>query len=149
MKRKIGKIAVDHFTSEYNCAQSVLMAILKNEEKMFKEAINIAAGFGAGMGYQCSNCGALSGGVMAAGILCGEKGLSVREHARLTYQMTSELFDKFEAEFGTRICDELIGIDMHNPEELQRARDENIFYTKCITFIEKVVEFVLELNEAI
>lgn len=147
MSNTVAETAKEYFMKEYNCAQSVLRAILENEGLMFDEATFLAAGFGAGMGYQCSNCGALSGGVMALGILCKKKDLSIREHAKLTYKLASKLIEKFEAEFDTRICDELIEVDMKNPEELQRARDENIFYTKCVDFIEKVVESVLEIKD--
>jgi C_GCAxxG_C_C family probable redox protein len=55
-------IAVQKFTSGYNCAQSVLSSFSNDLGLDENTPLKIACGFGAGMGRKQEVCGAVSGG---------------------------------------------------------------------------------------
>lgn len=54
------KLAMNYFSTGYNCAQSVLKSVLEVNEMDFDEIFNLAAGFGGGVGLQGHICGAVS-----------------------------------------------------------------------------------------
>lgn len=54
------------FASGYNCAQAVLQATTGRSDR---ELLSLAQGFGGGIGGEKCLCGAISGGVMALGLL--------------------------------------------------------------------------------
>ena len=137
--------AKEYFASDYNCAQSVLRAILEYKGIMFEDAKYIPAGFGAGMGTQGQICGAVTGGIMSIGMLCKREEQTTENHIDDSYKFTYQLIERFSNEFGTTICDKLTGVKLKNPDERKRANEEGIFDNICPGFVEKVVEFVLEL----
>jgi hypothetical protein len=55
-------------------------------------------------------------------------------------------FEKSLKGCGGVLCRDLIGYDLTNPEELESARDSNVFMNKCIHFIEKAVEILIDLK---
>ena len=145
MPEKPSQKAKEYFASDYNCAQSVLRAILEHEDIMFEEAKYLPAGFGGGMGTQGQVCGAITGGILAIGMLSKKDELTVKEHIQDSYKFTFQLIDRFSKEFGTTICDKLIDVKMSNPEDRKRAYEEGIFRNTCPTFVENVVDIILEM----
>jgi len=139
------KEALGYFESKYNCAQSVFRAILEHKGLYFNEATQLAAGFGGGITHSGQQCGALSGAMMAIGVLAGRKINDVREHKAMTYDLTSELLTKFAEEFGTIRCDDLTGVNMSDQDALKKAINDGVFEEICPKFIIKSVEIVLEM----
>ena len=89
--------AYELFLSGCNCAQAVLLAFAPD------------AGFGGGIGGMREVCGAVSGMLMAAGLLYGytpgdRAGKS--EH----YARVRELSERYREENGSIICRELLGL---------------------------------------
>ena len=139
------KKARSYFESNHNCAQSVLRALLEHKGIHIDQATQFAAGFGAGITYSGQQCGAISGAMMAIGILEGLKNSDTRQHKARTYDLSSELHKRFSEKFDSIICDELTGIDMSDSEMLKKANDASHFQEICPKFIEAAVRIVMDM----
>lgn len=102
----IGEEAVAYHEKGFNCAQSVLCACGKYTGLDEKTALAVSGGLGGGV--RCSEiCGAVTGGVLAAG-LCfpyhDEHDLAAKDRiAALTVKLTG----RFREQFGALRCEEL------------------------------------------
>ena len=139
------KQAVSHFEEGYNCAQSVLLTMQKfwNVENPLEPKVGTA--FGGGIGRCGSLCGALTGGVIAIGLRYGTN-KPVFEEREKAYSLALEFYNRFKKDCGGVLCRDLIGYDLTNPEELENARNSNAFMNKCIHFIEKAIEVLINLK---
>ena len=137
--------AVSHFKEGYNCAQSVLLAMQRFWEVENPLVPKVASAFGGGIGRRGSLCGALTGGVIAIGLRYGTNTprSKTREQA---YSMALEFYERFEKECGSVLCRDLIGYDLTNPEDLKAARSADAFMQKCVHFIRKAVEALIDME---
>lgn len=97
------------FLGGCNCAQAVLLAFAPDAGLTEQQALRAAASFGGGIGGMREVCGAVSGMLMAAGLLYGyEPGdrAGKSEH----YARVRELSDRFREANGSIICRELLGL---------------------------------------
>jgi len=138
--------AKKYFLSDLNCAQSVFRAILEEKDLFFDGALNIAAGFGGGIGAEGNTCGAVNGAVMAIGMLLGQKESDPVKVKDQAYVETKGFLKAFRNKFETSMCSELTQVDMKNPKALQKALDEGLFYKICPKFVESAVELVLNMD---
>ena len=129
----------------YNCAQSVMLTMQEywKEENPLKP--KVASAFGGGIGRSGSVCGALTGGVIAIGSKFGSNkpGSEEREKA---YLLGQKFYNQFKKECGSVFCRDLIGYDLTNPKELEEARKANIFQEKCVHFLKKSVQILMDLK---
>ena len=105
--------AVDNFMAGYGCCQSVVAAFADLYGLDDQQAKRIAAGFGGGVGRMRMMCGAVSGIVMLVGLDCGQTEGSDREGKSACYKVVQELLAQSEAENGSLICAEILGIKGH------------------------------------
>jgi C_GCAxxG_C_C family probable redox protein len=145
-KNRLGEKAVTRFLEGYNCAQSVLLTIFEQWNGKNELVPKVATAFGGGIGRCGSVCGALSGGVMAIGIKYGTNEPSVEKRLR-AYELANKLYKRFEKKHGSVLCRELIGYDLSNAEELDKARKERVFEEKCANFVRNAVEILAEVDE--
>jgi C_GCAxxG_C_C family probable redox protein len=138
--------AVAYFLENYNCSQSVLLAMFEHWNGKNDLIPKIATAFGGGMGRCGSVCGALTGGMMALGIRFGTNEPSMEKRTE-TYELAQRFFRRFEKENDSVLCRELIGYDLSDPKQLEEARERDVFEEKCTVFISKAVEALLELTE--
>ena len=94
----IGEEAVRFHQQGCNCAQSVLSACGKYTGLDLNTAMSIAAGFGGGV-RSGEICGAISGAVMAIGLIEQDK--------RRVAALASQCVDSFREKFGCVRCMEL------------------------------------------
>ncbi len=139
------KKAREIFLGNYNCAQAVFRTILEEKELYFDQAPNVAAGFGGGISRRGELCGALTGAIMAIGVIQGQKFVDPGEHKNQTYKSVGEFIEKFNVIHGTPICNELVGYDIRDPEARKIASDKGVFSTICPKFVEDAVKIILEM----
>jgi C_GCAxxG_C_C family probable redox protein len=138
--------ARDYFKQDYNCAQSVLLAMQEYYGIRSNRLIpRIATAFGGGIGRRGSLCGALTGAIMAIGLKHGTDGTALVEKEK-AYEIALKFYDRFVKEYGSPFCRELIGYDLTNPEELERLRKSNVREEKCSHFVENAVEMLIDLD---
>ena len=102
--------AVDNFMAGYGCCQSVVAAFADLYSLDDMLAKKIAAGFGGGVGRLRMMCGAVSGIVMLVGLDCGQTEGSDRDGKSACYKVVQELLAQSEAENGSLICAEILGL---------------------------------------
>ena len=106
-----GELAAQNFKSGMNCAQSVLCAF-SEETGIDKELLlKLSLPFGGGMGRLRLTCGAVTGMIMAYGLIKGIGTIPTHDEKMENYKGVQELCDKFKAlNRGTIICAELLGL---------------------------------------
>jgi len=138
--------AATRFLEGYNCAQSVLLTMFEHWNGKNELIPKIATAFGGGIGRCGSVCGVLTGGVMALGIRYGTNEPSVENRLK-AYELAHKFYKQFERQHGSVLCRELIGYDLSNPEELEKARKAKVFEEKCVNFVKKAVATLVELSK--
>ena len=127
--------AAELFLGSCNCAQAVLAAFNDITGLDIDFAKRISCGFGGGMGRQREVCGAVSGMLMAAGLLYGytdpgPEDLYKKEH----YQLVQDLCGRFREEAGSIICRELLDNPPSDPTPSPRTAE---YYAQrpCARFV--------------
>ncbi len=143
-KNSLCEKAVTRFLEGYNCAQSVLLTMFEHWRGENELIPKIATAFGAGIGRCGSICGALTGGVMVIGMKYGTDEPLVEKRLK-AYELASRFYKRFEKQHGSVLCRELIGYNLSNPEELEKARKANVFEKKCVDFVRNAMEALVEL----
>lgn len=118
--------ARENFLHGMNCAQAVFLAFADLFGMDERTALKVSAPFGGGMGRMREVCGALSGCLMAAGMLFydAEK-VTVQERSAL-YAREQELAARFRADNGAILCRELLAGVSHDSSP--RAEERTAAY---------------------
>ncbi len=124
-----------NFASGFNCAESVLLAITKQLKIRSASVPKIATGFGAGVGKHGDICGALSGAVMAMGIVEGRINPKDQEAKTKIYAKIAVLMEDFKKEFGHTSCRDLTGCDLLTKEGQDKFSDYKIHEQICPGFV--------------
>jgi C_GCAxxG_C_C family probable redox protein len=145
------ELAERRFRDGYNCAQSVLEALASHFGLADQDLWQQATGLGAGFGRRQFVCGAVSGGVMACGLVAGRRQGATREDRdafrEATYRRVQELIRRFEARFGTVECRALLGCDLLTPEGQTAFRDRGLLDGVCLPAIRFVVKNASDILE--
>ena len=128
----IREAAEEYYRSgQYYCSEAIVKTI--NDEFGLgypDEIVRLASGFPIGIGGAGCSCGAVTGGVMAIGMVFGRtkpRDPSVKRCLALS----RELHDRFTERHGCTCCRSLIrGMILKSPEHLQ----------KCVTLTGEVAE---------
>lgn len=145
MSQKVIDAALSRFGDDHNCAQSVLFTFLEHKGLAFKEAVHFAAGLGGGIGLQGRTCGAATGGVLAIGLLMGQTISNLGDSKNETYRVAMRFLKRFRKEFSSQMCNDLVGLDMADPQQLQSALDKGHFKQTCPKFVEGAIKILLEM----
>ena len=119
------EIAVDLFET-CNCAQSVFAAYAADYDLDKAKALQVALGFGAGMGRLQKTCGAVTGALMVLGLASGFKDGDGRSKIDDVYRKVRQLTDDFIAQKGTIKCRDLLGCDLLTEEGQKFFKERNL-----------------------
>ncbi|MDH5733721.1 MAG: C-GCAxxG-C-C family protein [Candidatus Bathyarchaeota archaeon] len=96
---------------------------------------SVATGFGGGIDRSGGTCGALSGAVMAVGLMVGHRRADDLERKYMVYDLVSGMIGEFEREFGSSSCRDLTGADLRVGEERLRFRSQKVEDKVCSKFV--------------
>ena len=128
-ERLIGEIeeTADSNAQKYRgCSQWALYALQQHLNLWNVDVFRAASGFGGGVGGSGELCGALSGGLMAIGLVYGRDTLEPIDTSKAfadSMERCAQLCDRFKEEFGGLNCRDVQKLlfgrswDMRNPEE--------------------------------
>lgn len=119
--------AMENFLQGYNCAQAVVLAyadLLPLDEGTLSK---LSCSFGGGMGRLREVCGSVSGAFMVLGLLCGYEGPETGAVKADHYAKIQELARHFEAENGSIVCRELLGLAVKHDTSAPSARTEEYY----------------------
>ena len=95
----------------YSCSQSVAVACADLVDVPKEFLFKAAEGFGAGMGTGDGVCGALTGGLLIAGLKNSTGNLDNPKSKAATMKISREMLTSFREKCGSIICRELKGVD--------------------------------------
>jgi len=128
--------AVQNFLAGYNCAQSVFLAFAPDLGLSDELALKLSCSFGGGMGRLREVCGAVSGMLMAAGVLYGYASPTDDGAKASHYALVQELAGQFKAEYDTIICRELLNLDCATQPPTPDKRTPEYYATRpCARFV--------------
>jgi C_GCAxxG_C_C family probable redox protein len=137
--------AVACFEKGFNCSQSVLSTYAEQFGLDHETALKVAAGFGGGMGRMAGMCGAMSGALMVIGLKYGAVQAEDKQAKETTYEQVRAFARRFMDRHGSTLCKELLECDISTPEGLKRAREHNLFATRCSQLVRSAAEILEEL----
>lgn len=114
-------LAGEAFRRGYNCSQAVVVAFHEKLGLTEAEAAKMASSFGGGMGRLRSVCGAVSGMLLAAGILYGYDTPGDDDAKGEHYRLVQSLAGRFREEVGSLVCREILGNPSSDPTPTPRT----------------------------
>lgn len=135
-----------YFLQGYNCAQSVLLAFHEELGLEKEMAARLASSFGGGMGRLREVCGAVSGMLLAAGLLYGYSDPKDMEGKKAQYERVQRLAHEFSERNGSIVCRELLGLDHHADTPAPSARTQ-AYYKKrpCAELVADAAELLEQM----
>ncbi|MFO8165193.1 MAG: C-GCAxxG-C-C family protein [Desulfatiglandales bacterium] len=89
------------------CARSVLYALQTHIHLEDGQALKASTALAAGVARMGETCGALTGGIMAIGLVLGKEELWDIRAYRDTMQVSYEMYGRFKEEMGSSMCFEI------------------------------------------
>lgn len=138
----LARIAEELFEGGFNCAQAVFSAFASQHGMDESTALKLASPFGGGVSRRGEICGAVSGALLALGLM---RGTDTPQGKEATYLMGQEFIRQFESKYHALRCSDLIGYDISLPEAREKARQSGVFKTQCPLFVRGAVIIVQEM----
>lgn len=142
MESKI-HIALAYFHDKANCAQSILLTYGPAEGLTPELCLRLGSGMGGGVGHKQHICGAINAGAMIIGLREGNHTLHETPKKERASNLVGEYVEKCTNALGSINCQKILGIDLNDPVQKQKARDAGLFDMVC----GKAIKVVCELLE--
>ena len=123
------QIAKD-FGCGYDCSMQVLAELAPEIGLTEEQGLRLASCLGVGA-MQGQLCGAVSGALIAIGYKYGNTERDDMATKGLCLAKRQEFYDRFQKEFGSFTCPELMGLDLRKPEDGEEARKRGLIQTFC------------------
>jgi C_GCAxxG_C_C family probable redox protein len=114
----------------YNCAMAVMSTLSELADGDSLDHLCLAAPFCGGMARAGLTCGALTGAVMAVGMIKAPRVYGDREAKEEAYRLSAPLVKGFMERMGSALCAEITGVDISTPEDRERMRELKILETR-------------------
>lgn len=99
------------------------------------------------MGRSGQTCGAVTGAYLVLGARHGRFELENIKAREKTYALIREFNRQFQERHGSLQCTQLMGLDLGNPEDYQRAAAEGRFGSICVELVRTSVRILEEILE--
>lgn len=142
MNEKASQRSVELFKSGFFCAESVLQALAESQGIQSDLIPRIATGFCSGISRTGGICGAVSGAIMGINLVAGRN--SPTDSIEVSYTLTQELISRFEMQYDSINCRQLIGCDLAT-DEGQRYFMENQLMDQCLKYAEGATSIAVSL----
>jgi len=134
--------AEESFRGGFYCAESVVLALARAQGVESDLLPKAATAFCSGMARTCGTCGALTGGLMGLSLAVGRH--HTGQPAQPVYEAAQRLIGQFEAEFGARDCDALLGCDIGTPEGQALFREQRLG-ERCLRYTGRAAELAVTI----
>ncbi len=142
MNEQAPQRSIELFKSGFFCAESVLQAVAESQGIQSELIPRIATGFCSGISRTGGMCGVVSGAIMGINLVAGRN--SPSESIEVSYSLTQKLISRFEGQYGSSNCCQLIGCDLAT-ETGQRYFMENNLMENCLQFAESATSMAVSL----
>ena len=142
MSEQAPQRSLELFRSGFFCAESVLLAIAESQGIQSDLIPRIATGFCSGISRTGGMCGAVSGAIMGINLVTGRN--SPAESLEINYALIQKLISRFESQYGSVICRQLIDCDLAT-EAGQRYFTDNQLMESCLQYAEGATSMAVSL----
>ena len=144
MEKKI-TTAIDAFYNGNNCAQSVIKAYVDELDVNEQQALDMALGFGGGMGKMQKACGAVTGAYMVIGLYNSKAIDDFDKRKTLTPEMIQTFRKEFCQRHQTDQCVHLLECDIRTDAGRQFFTEHKLKDRVCSKCIESSIIILEEL----
>ena len=134
--------ATRYLSEGYTCAESVLRAV-SDEYGIEMDHPHVAMGVGGGMGFMGEVCGAMTGAIMAIGLVKGPA--ANPQEMQQTMPLIQELRRRFETEMKSIKCRDLTGMDLTKPGGLEELIQSGISDKVCVRAVDTAYQIVMDV----
>ena len=135
------------FSNRCNCSQAVFTAFRRAEVLDEAGALRLATMFGGGVaGAGGGMCGAVNGALMAISMRYGMGGIGELANKTQTYELGRQFMAEFEKRMGSCRCESILGLNIGEPENLQKARELKLFETVCVDTVGTACDILEEME---
>lgn len=131
------------FNNGFTCSSAVFSAFAEDLGLSGDLAKKISCGFGAGVSRTGNICGAVSGAILVIGLKYGKAEEGDNAANDQTRTLVRQFIDEFTKKNGSINCTGLLGYDLSDQDEYEKARSENLFRTRCPQYV-KDAALILE-----
>ena len=136
MRKPTAEELTQRFLRGGNCAQAVLASAADELDYEPGELDGMGRCFGGGM-LRGETCGAVTGALMAIGLLCEDDA----EAARLTREVQA----RFTEKYGSTMCRDLLGYDFADPAQAEQARASGKLLDFCPQVVMDAADLLAEV----
>lgn len=133
--------ALELFKADWLCAESVLLALAEAHGVASPLIPRIATPLCAGFGRAGGPCGALTGALLALGVLRGRDEPD-REAWLAAQSLALEFTTRFAQRFGHTTCPGLLGVDLNTADGQKAFAGQEMKQKKCREYVLGAVELV-------
>lgn len=137
--------ALSSFRQGITCSSSVFSAFSEELGLDPDLARKIACGFGAGVSRTGNLCGAVSGAILVIGLKYGKARPGEDANTVRTRALVREFLSRFTAKNGSVNCTVLLGWNLDDPGEYEKARVSGLFQTRCFDLVRDAILILEEL----
>lgn len=142
-------LARDLFEKGYNCAQSVFAAFCDETGLDFDTALKLSSSFGGGMGRLREVCGAVSSVFLVVGLKYGYTDPADKAAKTRHYRLIQDLAKRFQAQNGSIICRELLGLPPGADDPTPQDRTQAYYQTRpCGELVENAAKMLDDYIES-
>ena len=134
--------AYKNFMSRFTCSSAVFSAFSGELGLDPETAKKIGCGFGAGVSKTGNMCGAVSGAIMVIGLKYGKTLAADEAATEKTRALVRQFIEEFTEKNGSVNCTELLGHDLSDPDDYDRAKASGIFMAECPAFVRDAAEIL-------
>ena len=140
--RQARQWAEESFRNGLYCAESVVLALARAQGVDSDLLPRAATAFCSGMARTCGPCGALTGALMGVSLAFGRN--HAAQSVQPAYDAAQRLITHFEAEFGARDCQALLGCDIGTPGGQAVFRDQRLG-ERCLRYTGRATELAVTI----
>jgi C_GCAxxG_C_C family probable redox protein len=134
-----------YFDADWCCAEAVLLAMSEEFGAKSKLLPRIATGFCGGLSRTDGTCGALTGAILAFGLLFGRD--DPKDDRDLITQMAQRLARSFGSRWGSTQCTHVCGHDLSTEAGRAAANNDPRKHERCRDVVGATTRAAAELAE--
>lgn len=136
--------ALRYYADRFHCSQAVLAAYADEFGLTEEQALKLGACLGSGM-RKGHMCGACTGALMVLGLRYGQADKYDLESRNKANQATDRFLDRFAAENGSYICNDLLGCDISTEEGIMYATKNKLFTDFCPGMVASAMRILADM----
>ena len=142
-REEVVEQAISYADQGFLCVESVLKALADLKGLDSEYIPGIASGLAAGVARTSQICGAVSGAILGLGLWFG-RSMPVAGD-RKPYWYSRLFLDRWMGLHPSCKCNELLGVDLDNPEEYKVFDSENMWENKCKLYIREATGLAYDI----